>query len=192
MAVMIVAQGMGPEPDSAPIPPSGGQAMRAMITSDRPVYRQRDPRWRAMRLGGSGESFDATGCTVCAVSMAVADCGVDIPPDSMNERLKRVDGFTRHGYIRWDAIEQACDGRVRMIIPKNPDFEIIDKTLQGGHSVIARIRLRNGLPHWVVISGKTRFDYLIRDPLGATDHLDTLGGYGSPIMAIRIILPAEP
>lgn len=188
MTALIVANVFGPEPDSIPIPPRGG-AQLSIVVASQPHFRQTDARWRGKRVGETGESFSATGCTLCSVSMALADCGIDIPPDSLNDRLKRIDGFTREGYLRWDALRDLIGDGASLMIPANPDFDIIDRTLQGGHCIIARIRHQNGLPHWVVISGKSGYEYLIRDPLGRIEQLDTLSNYGSPILAIRIILP---
>lgn len=121
--------------------------------------------------------------------MALADCGIDLPPDLLNERLKKADGFTREGFVRWDVLEDLIIGRATLHLPLNPTFDVIDESLAAGHGVIARIQHRDGLPHWVMISGKAGLEYLIRDPLGRADGLGILSAYHSPIFAIRIILP---
>ncbi len=188
MTALIIANIIGPALDSVPIAPRGGTPLSTVVADD-PHYRQTDARWRSKRVGETGESFAATGCTLCSVSMALADCGIEMPPDTLNDRLRRASGFTREGYLRWDALQDLIAPRAKLMIPTNPDYEVIDRTLNGGHGVMVRIRHRNGLPHWVIISGKAGYEYLIRDPLASAERLDTLSNYGSPILAIRIIVP---
>src|ERR1041385_4501959 len=63
-----------------------GTAVRLTSRSEQPVprrvlentviYRQRDPLWLNERTGGSGETLGAVGCTVCCLSMAMAQHGL--------------------------------------------------------------------------------------------------------------------
>jgi len=53
-----------------------------------------------------------------------------------------------------------------------------------------RVRLANGITHFVVIAGKDGFDYLIRDPgAGSAKGLYPLRELGSDIEALRFYQP---
>ena len=66
----------------------------------------------------------------------------------------------------------------------------IDSNLARGNPVIVRVRLRNGITHFVVIAGKDGFDYLVRDPgAGAAKGFYPLRDLGSDIEALRFYQP---
>ena len=53
-----------------------------------------------------------------------------------------------------------------------------------------RVRLPNGVTHFVVIAGKDGFDYLVRDPgTGSTKGLYPLRELGSGIEGLRFYEP---
>jgi hypothetical protein len=59
--------------------------------------------------------------------------------------------------------------------------------------VIVRVRLANGITHFVVIAGKDGFDYLVRDPgAGAARGYYPLRDLGSNIEALRFYEPLPP
>ena len=67
-----------------------------------------------------------------------------------------------------------------------PCYYLIDRNLLDRNPVIARLRYRNGITHFVVICGKEGFDYLIRDPgRGGEKGVYPLKEFGSAIEAIR-------
>src|SRR5205814_7812568 len=66
----------------------------------------------------------------------------------------------------WDRAAWGAPDRVRQVYEDLPSFQLIDSNLAGGNPVIVRVRLANGITHFVVIAGKDGFDYLVRDPGG--------------------------
>jgi hypothetical protein len=51
-----------------------------------------------------------------------------------------------------------------------PSYFLIDSNLLRGNPVIVRVRLDNGVTHFVVIVGKRGFNYLIQDPGGGGEN----------------------
>ncbi len=45
-----------------------------------------------------------------------------------------------------------------------PSYALIDKNLLAGNPVIVRLTLKNGTTHFVVVVGKSGWDYLVVDP----------------------------
>ena len=172
-----------------PIDPRGGRPMHLMLHV-MPIHLQTDPRWSEETLGGSDERFGATGCAVCGVSMALAQFGMNIPPDSLNHLLKSHDGFTRQGWIKWDAIADLTDGRVTVDASAPLTHAAIDSALIAGDPVLAKVLIGGTVSHWVLIAGKDGRDYLMKDPLGAGDRLEPIERYGR-IHAIRVVHAGE-
>lgn len=152
-----------------------------------PIYLQTDPRWADDAIGGSRESLRRVGCTVCSVSMALAYHGIDLDPGELNRRLKEVDGYTLRGWLKWDAVRQVTDGRVRIELPSNPTQQTIDDALAAGDPVIVKVILRSGIQHWVLLVGREGREYLMKDPLGDGRNLLPLSTIGSEIHAVRIV-----
>lgn len=152
-----------------------------------PIYLQTDPRWADDAIGGSRESLRRVGCTVCSVSMALAYHGIDLDPGELNRRLKEADGYTLRGWLKWDAVRQVTDGRVRVELPSNPTQQTIDDALAAGDPVIVKVILRSGIQHWVLLVGREGNEYLMKDPLGDGRNLQHLSTIGSEIHAVRIV-----
>lgn len=161
--------------------------MEAFYFSRAPIYLQRDPRWANELIGGSKERLSAVGCTISAVSMALAHYGIVLPPDKLNGALKMNDGYTSAGWLKWAAISKVTHQNIFVEIPRSVTHTEIDKALQANQPVIAKILLYRTVPHWVVIIRKTEQEYLIKDPLGNGKDLELLSKFNSPIYAIRII-----
>jgi hypothetical protein len=188
-AVGVAASWRDEPPYVPPIEPRGGEPMR-MELGPMPLHLQTDPRWKDETLGGSGEPFGATGCVVCGVSMALAHFGMNIPPDSLNHLLKEHEGYTRQGWIKWDAVADLTDGRVRIDASEPLTHAAIDSALLLGSPVLAMVLIGGTVSHWVLIAGKDGLDYLMKDPLGTGDHLEAIGRYGR-IHAIRVFRAGE-
>ena len=152
-----------------------------------PIYLQTDPRWADDAIGGSRESLKRVGCTVCSVSMALAHHGIDLDPGELNRRLKEVDGYTLRGWLKWDAVRQVTDGRVRVELPPNPTHDTIDDALAAGDPVIVKVILQSGIQHRVLVVGREGNEYLMKDPLGDGRNLQPLSTIGSEIHAVRIV-----
>ena len=173
----------------AAIPSRGGEAftMTAIATAH---YRQRDLRWEHEALGGLGESMARVGCTVCSLAMALDFYGVKMTPKELNEFLKRNDGYTVRGWLKWDSVSKVSNGQVTMDYIGSPAFKVIDRALKNKQPVIAKVFINGIIPHWVLIVGKDGTEYLMRDPLGNENAVDRLSDYGSKIYAIRILKKA--
>ena len=67
-----------------------------------------------------------------------------------------------------------------------PPIFLIDSNLARGNPVIIRVRLFNGVTHFVVIVGKAGFDYLIQDPAsGGANGVYPLRRLAREIEALR-------
>jgi hypothetical protein len=69
----------------------------------------------------------------------------------------------------------------------NPSFQRIDAALKNNQPVIAKVFIDRTIPHWVLLVGKEKTEYFIRDPLGDGKSLRQLSFYGSDVQAIRIL-----
>ena len=147
------------------IPPRGGESLvvAAIPTVD---YLQRDSRWADETVGGSRESLARVGCTVCSLAMALDHYGVKVTPKELNDYLKRNDGYTARGWLKWDSVSKVSEGKVTLDYIGEPSFERIDAALKNHQPVIAKVFINRVVPHWVLIVGKQDTEYLIRDPLG--------------------------
>jgi len=190
LAVALVAVGFWmsrnlPERTDA-IPPRGGEflVVTAMPTAN---YLQRDSRWADDTVGGTEESLARVGCTVCSLAMALDHCRVKVTPKELNDYLKKNDGYTERGWLKWDSVSKISKGKVTMGYIGNPSFQRIDAALNNNQPVIAKVFIDKTVPHWVLIVGKEKTEYLIRDPLGDGEMLRHLSHYGSDVYAIRIL-----
>ena len=176
--------------DEVSIPVRGGESMPRTVLDDGRILLQTDPRWRNVKLGGSGELFGATGCTVCCVSMALAYYGVDVEPGRLNELLKQHDGFLSNGWLMWSTIPEITGERFMVEAPSQVEHRAIDSALKSGHPVMARV-LRSSASHWVLIVGKEGYEYLMKDPLGDGGSIAPLSRYPAGIHSIRILRPSS-
>jgi hypothetical protein len=75
---------------------------------------------------------------------------------------------------------------VRHVYEDAASYKLIDQNLWRGNPVIVKLRLRSGITHFVVIAGKSGYDYLTRDPgAGAAKGLYPLRDLGSKIEGLR-------
>ena len=163
---------------AAPSPTEGRAAL---------IYRQRDPRWRDARIGGSGETLGQVGCTVCCIAMALEHHGIPMTPAQLNARLKGADGYTPRGWVKWRAVAQVTGGALRVQVIDQPSERHIDAALDAGCPVIAKVYLGGVAQHWVLVVAKSGDDYLVKDPLGDGTSLARLSGFRSGVKAIRIV-----
>ncbi len=168
------------------IPPQGGEpiVVAAIPTAN---YLQRDSRWADETVGGTGESLARVGCTVCSLAMALDHWGVKVTPKELNDFLKKNDGYTARGWLKWDSVSKISKGKATLDYIGEPSFERIDAALKDNQPVIAKVFINRVVPHWVLIVGKEKTEYLIRDPLGDGEGVRHLSFYGSDVYAIRIL-----
>ncbi len=176
--------------DYSPIPSVGGGALNLRPIAEAPFYLQRDPRWKDIIIGGSGESIGNVGCTLSSLAMAIDHYGVHLTPLELNEQLKGVNGFTQDGLIQWSAVSKLTNSKIWVDVSLAPTHENIDQALQLGQPVLTKIMFYGTIPHWVLIVGKAGQEYLIKDPLGEGVVLEKLSKFESSIYAIRVVKKA--
>ena len=126
-------------------------------------FAQADGRWASQSLGQTRSTLGAEGCAVSCAAMVLRFYGADVDPGRLNDFLIGREGFTPQGWLYWEkAAELQPD--VHQHYEDLPSHFLIDKNLIRGNPVIVRVQLAGGLTHFVVITGKQGFDYLIQDP----------------------------
>jgi len=133
------------------------------------------------------------GCAVTATAMVFKSYGIDTDPQQLNWFLTTVGGYTEQGWLYWDRAAWIAPDRVRHIYEDLPSYALIDWNIAHGNPVIVRVRLANGITHFVVIAGKDGFEYLVRDPgAGAAKGYYPLRDLRSNIEALRFYQPLAP
>lgn len=174
------------------ISPHGGRYFFHRFELAVPSFRQGDEKWSDDPLGGisTNGTIGGEGCAVAAAAMVFKFYGIDVDPQQLNWFLSGVGGYTERGWLYWDRAAWFAPDRVRHVYEDLPSYALIDSNLARGNPVIVRVRLRNGITHFVVIAGKDGFDYLIRDPgAGAAKGFYPLRELHSAIEALRFYQP---
>ena len=182
VAAAVVGLGRWSPP---PIPVHGGESFAEPVLLLVPDYRQDDPAWAAETIGGSQEAVKLVGCALSSAAMVATYLGVPCTPSELNRRLKTIDGYTPRGWLRWQAVAEASEGRLRLTYAGGPDHQRLDSSLRAGVPAIVRVPL-GALGHWVVVVGKRGRDYLINDPLGQQPSPVPLASIADRILAMRI------
>jgi hypothetical protein len=146
------------------IPPVGGLYFFSSLELNVPRFGQADPRWGSEPLGSTSSSMAEEGCAVSSAAMVLAFYGQDIDPQRLNAFLTTHDGYTPQGWLYWEKAAEFDPGRAKHVYEDLPSYFLIDSNLLRGNPVIVRVRLSNGITHFVVIVGKRGFNYLIQDP----------------------------
>ena len=170
-----------------PIPSFGGEALEIVPNPSGEYFLQTDPQWSSERIGGSGETMASVGCTICSVAMASNELGVKTNPKSFNSALLENGGFTQRGWIIWEKIEAASQGKIRVSVPGKLSHRALDTALKNGHIPIAKFYLPSGITHWVTIVGKSGYEYLVKDPLNQEKKVVQLSEYTNEISDIRFL-----
>jgi hypothetical protein len=178
-----------------PLRPWGGRYFFHRVELPVPSFRQGDEKWRADAIGGVEDNgtLGSVGCAVAAAAMIFKSYGIDTDPQQLNWFLTAVGGYTEEGWLYWERAAWWAPERVRHVYEDLPSYSLIDSNLQRANPVIVRVRLANGVTHFVVVAGKEGFDYLIRDPgAGAAKGYYPLRELGSNIEALRFYEPLNP
>lgn len=125
-----------------------------------PDYKQYDPRWGGLSLGGSYETIESAGCTTTCLAMAYTYLeGQETTPDAMMERL----WYNEQGMLGFPKIYTRYDG--------GDYLDVILQKLQAGIPVLVGGKNENGGQHWVLAVGYqgdgsqlNTGDFLINDP----------------------------
>ena len=174
----------------AHLEPSGGRYFFSRVEIPGPLFRQNDPRWGDEQLAETPGSLGAEGCAVSSAAMVLATYGIDTDPSRLNQFLVANGGYTPQGWIYWEKAAELAPDKVRHVYEDLPTYWEMDRNIAGGNPVIVRLRMPNGITHFVVLAGKQGFDYLVRDPgAGAGKGLYPLREFGSQIEGLRYYEP---
>jgi hypothetical protein len=193
--LFLIAAGAGLYIDwnrKRPLWPRGGRYFFHRVALPVPSFRQSDERWSDDPLGGVPDNgtLGGQGCAVAAAAMVFKFYGIETDPQQLNWFLTAVDGYTERGWLYWDRAAWLAPDRVRHVYEDLPSYQLIDSSLAHGNPVIVRVRLANGITHFVVVAGKDGFDYLVRDPGGgAAKGFYPLRQLSSDIEALRFYQP---
>jgi hypothetical protein len=171
---------------ASPLPPQGGLWFPTTVLNDVPHFAQNDPCWSEDKLASTPGTLGQEGCAVASAAMVLASYGADLDPGRLNAHLRDNGGFTERGWLYW---EKACaypPAVAEHVYEDDPSHFLIDWNLLCGNPVIVRLRYPSGTTHFVVIVGKSGFEYLIRDPGdGYRKGVYFLSEFGSSIEALR-------
>lgn len=179
------------------LPPSGGVRFDPPVVLDVPHFSQADPGWGGQYLGPTDATLAQEGCAMTCGAMVLNFYGVDIDPDILNRWLNEEDGgYNERGWIFWEKAARTSAGAVEHVYEQDlASFYLIDRELWRGNPVIAKVRMRSGINHFLVIVGKNGYDYLVLDPAQAPDskpyRLSQFEGTGTPILGIRFFEQLE-
>ncbi|HEV7867303.1 MAG TPA: C39 family peptidase [Chthoniobacteraceae bacterium] len=166
--------------------PSGGRYFFTPVEIAVPTFRQGDERWRRDRIGNTRETVGAVGCAVSSAAMVLASYGFDTDPGRLNRFVTERNGYTPQGWLYWEKAAELAAGEVRHAYEDLGSYDLIDANLARGNPVIAKLRLPSMTTHFVVIAGKSGFDYLTRDPgAGGSKGLYPLRELQSRIEGVR-------
>jgi hypothetical protein len=142
------------------------------VTFQLVYYSQQDPKWKqeVLGFGDPGDTIGYVGCALTSVAMLICGHGYPENPQTLNQKLKNVNGFASAG-IRWGAVSQIYP-QVNMksfISCNSTDAPLaqIDASIAAGQPVIVMVdnSPAAGLQtHWVVLYAKAGNDYLMLDP----------------------------
>ncbi len=164
----------------------GGLWFPRAVLLDTPHFSQADPRWGRDFLGSTPATLGEEGCAVASAAMALGFYGADVDPGRLNAFLRTHDGYAGRGWIRWEKAAEYPPAVAEHVYEDDASHFLMDWNLLRGNPVIVRIRHPNGVTHFVLVVGKSGFEYLVRDPgAGFSGKIRRLSDFGSPIEALR-------
>ncbi len=176
------------------LPPSGGCYFVRRVELPVSLFLQGDPAWGQDQLGESVHTIGQVGCAMTSAAMVMKFYGIDTDPGRLNVFLRENGGYDEDNDLRWEGPVALAPDRVRHVYEDLPSYYLMDSNLLHGNPVIVRLRLPNGITHFVVVMGKEGFDYLIRDPSmnGLRKGVYPLREIGSNIEALRFYEQLTP
>jgi len=139
-----------------------------------PFYKQDDIRWQKEKLAKQYDTLGASGCTLCCLAMAMDVLGNTKNPIELNNELTELGAYDTNGNIIWKKVKINSGKTIRVI---KPDHSAITKSINDGVPVLVKVKIIEGIIHWVLIVGYERGRYLIHDPLvefGKHKYLDEI------------------
>lgn len=136
-------------------------------------YSQTDPAWKAKLLGfDKSSTIGNFGCLLTSVSILASGYGFNETSDTLNEKMKKVVGFSAGtAFMIPRAVPAAVSG-IRYVTYTNcanssAPLAEIDSWLSRGKPVIIEVDWspQSGVQtHYMVVYGKQEDDYLVYDP----------------------------
>ena len=139
------------------LPPSGGLYFPWRVELAVPTFFQQDDKWSDDQLAWTDGTLGHQGCAVTSTAMVLRFYGVDTDPKRLNGYLSATGGYTNEGWICWEAAAWLAPRRVRFAYEDDASYYLLDLNLLRGNPVIVRLRLSNGITHFVVIAGNHHF-----------------------------------
>lgn len=170
----------------SPLESRGGLWFPKTVLHDVPPFAQGDARWGANQLGTTPATLAQEGCAVASAAMVLASYGADLDPGRLNKFLQNNRGYTPEGWLYWEKASAYPPVLAQHAYEDKASYFLMDWNLLRGNPVIVRLRYPSGITHFVVVVGKSGFDYLIRDPgRRHAEGVYPLAEFGSPIEALR-------
>ncbi len=173
---------------------SGISVIPPEVYQDKPIrlidssnYLQNDPRWGKQLLGNTAETLGKVGCTLSSVAMALKNMGHEFNPETLNRRVRDINGYTESGWFKWASVEHVTDSQAYAVYYTEPSHKIINHCLRRGQYPIVKFRLPNLISHWVIITGRSSTEYLVRDPLVTSIESFPLSSRAKRILSVRCI-----
>ncbi len=173
-----------------PLLTSGGLYIPYTLLIEGPHFLQSDSHWGRDPLAATEETLAQSGCAVASAAMVLASYGVKTDPGHLNAFLKKTEmGFTPEGWIYWEKAPLLHPDLASEILPHYedvPSYFLMDTNLLNGNPVIVRVRYPSGITHFVVICGKSGYEYIVRDPgSGGINGIHFLSDFLGPVEALR-------
>lgn len=124
-----------------------------------------DPKWKDIPIGDSGQKIGESGSLLCALACIypIGEEG-DITPADINARLMDAGAYAANDNLDWEKANAALPAlRLEPYTKFDPSFAAA--ALNDGKSVLAKVRLKDNVAHWVSIYFASPEGYLAADPL---------------------------
>jgi len=138
-------------------------------------------------LGGSYESLESDGCLVTATAMALVNLGFKTDPGDLTNRLKKVNGFTKNGWLVWSGVERATGGKAKTMFYDRKDDGIVRACLAAGYYPLVKFDLPSRKTHWAMVVKDTKNGFYVRDPMVNSSTPIPLSSRANGIDAVRCI-----
>lgn len=162
----------------------------AQSVADIPFYLQNDPRWGAESMGTSAYRLGGSGCLVACLAAASASFGVETDPGRLNQAFSARGVYTSTGDVIWTKIAEAVPG-VTYEYERVFDAGTLEADLRAGRLPLVKVKYHgSGAPHWLLIIGAGKEDFLVMDPLNEVSGATRLSLHGK-VFAYRVLVTAD-
>ncbi len=142
------------------------------------TWKQSDPRWGSVRLGGSCETIRQSGCAVTSIAMLLVKSGnfdeSTINPGSLCEFLSKNGGLDNNACIYWGKVSEFCPSftfeGTGMLYGTTAEEKAAEykSYLDQGYYLVADVRYSG---HWVAIDRVEGGVVYMMDPAAGTSNV---------------------